>query len=1109
MADHPTPAKDYYLTTNGNFVIRNYQQKKTFASFLPGIAGTHGIPLWVFYVNRGQGIASFGVADKDHAIMEFEPANKAYQNVPTKGFRTFIKLADAQTPSLYEPFRRLQPGVNTKMIISLSALTLEEEATAPGLKTQVHYFILPEENFGALVRQVTIENLTPTPKTLELLDGMPVVVPYGFSNHALKEMSQTASAWARVHGIERKTAFYRTDASVTDSTEVAEVEAGNFFFSFISTEQGNKLLTPLVDPEIIFAEETSLDQPLGFLRRELAEYQGDQITENRYPCAMGALKCELGPGGKITLCSVFGYLPKMDLLPAVSEKFLAEGYLEQKQNRAEQLHYYYASHALTVCQDPRLAYYTQQTFVDNFLRGGFPLTLGAPGQESTYYVFSRKHGDLERDYNQYYLSPTFYSQGNGNFRDVLQNRRCDLFFNPKLKAANIKTFATLLQADGFNPLVVKGVKFELTDPTAKAELLQLLSTEDQAILEPVFNQPFTLGAVATFLMEKGIKLPVALPEFLGLLIKKAMCWTDADFGEGYWIDHWTYLLDLIETYLALYPEDRTELLLADHSYTFYDQYVRVLPRRQKYVLTAAGPRQTAGLAIDEEKKKLIGARRSFPLAVRVAKGHGAIYRTNLFVLLFTLVLNKLSSLDPHGVGIEMEAGKPGWYDALNGLPGLFGSSTPETMELLRLVRFLEEVLAGLSTSPGSTSIPPAVAVPTEVYTFYRGLDQILDTEPSPAEVTASTSSALSYWTTATALREQYRDEVFFGFAGSEEKISFPELQGFFRKAVHKLEKAVRKAQNEENGLFHTYFTNLPVTYRPTGEFSPDGLPYIEVTAFAQHPLPLFLEGQVRAMKILADQKAARALHRQVQSSELFDRPLAMYRVNADLSSEPFAIGRARAFAPGWLENGSIWLHMEYKYFLELLRAGLYEEFYAAAGTALIPYLDPEVYGRSILENSSFLLSSLNRDRQNHGRGYIARLSGSTVEFLSIWAFLSFGRQPFRLQEGKLIYIPQPVLRGDLFTEKPQEVIFQESPDHSRTVTIPAHAYAYRFLGKMLVVYHNPKRGNTFGPQQVKIDGFQLLTEEGKSIAIAGNFIPSPLAQEIRDGKVQQIDAFFA
>jgi hypothetical protein len=44
------------------------------------------------------------------------------------------------------------------------------------------------------------------------------------------------------------------------------------------------------------------------------------------------------------------------------------------------------------------------------------------------------------------------------------------------------------------------------------------------------------------------------------------------------------------------------------------------------------------------------------------------------------------------MGIQMEAGKPGWYDALNGLPGMFGSSMPETFELLRLVGFLMDVL---------------------------------------------------------------------------------------------------------------------------------------------------------------------------------------------------------------------------------------------------------------------------------------------------------------------------------------------------------------------------------------------------------------------------------
>ncbi len=55
----------------------------------------------------------------------------------------------------------------------------------------------------------------------------------------------------------------------------------------------------------------------------------------------------------------------------------------------------------------------------------------------------------------------------------------------------------------------------------------------------------------------------------------------------------------------------------------------------------------------------------------------------------------------------------------------------------------------------------------------------------------------------------------------------------------------------------------------------------------------------------------------------------MYRVNESLSDQSHEIGRARAFSPGWLENGSIWLHMEYKYLLELIKSELYEEYYQA------------------------------------------------------------------------------------------------------------------------------------------------------------------------------------
>jgi len=92
----------YGFDGKGRFFIEDYNKSRPFASFLPGIAGRKGIPLWVFYVNRVQCISSFGVQDKDHPIMEFDSAVRAYQRIRTHGFRTFIKIPGENV--LYEPF---------------------------------------------------------------------------------------------------------------------------------------------------------------------------------------------------------------------------------------------------------------------------------------------------------------------------------------------------------------------------------------------------------------------------------------------------------------------------------------------------------------------------------------------------------------------------------------------------------------------------------------------------------------------------------------------------------------------------------------------------------------------------------------------------------------------------------------------------------------------------------------------------------------------------------------------------------------------------------------------------------------------------------------------
>jgi hypothetical protein len=51
--------------------MEDFDSKPTFSNFLPSVAGYYGKPVWSFYVNRGQGIASFGTKSKEQPILEF------------------------------------------------------------------------------------------------------------------------------------------------------------------------------------------------------------------------------------------------------------------------------------------------------------------------------------------------------------------------------------------------------------------------------------------------------------------------------------------------------------------------------------------------------------------------------------------------------------------------------------------------------------------------------------------------------------------------------------------------------------------------------------------------------------------------------------------------------------------------------------------------------------------------------------------------------------------------------------------------------------------------------------------------------------------------------
>ena len=99
-----------------------------------------------------------------------------------------------------------------------------------------------------------------------------------------------------------------------------------------------------------------------------------------------------------------------------------------------------------------------------------------------------------------------------------------------------------------------------------------------------------------------------------------------------------------------------------------------------------------------------------------------------------------------------------------------------------------------------------------------------------------------------------------------------------------------------------------------------------------------------------------------------------------------------------------------------------------------------------------------------------------------------GAQPFFVKDGQLYLTLKPILPGWFFAE-------------DDTVT-------FKFLGQTTVVYHNPERRDTFAPQTV-IRSIILHPVDEDSLELAADFISAPYAQKVRDGKVRQIDVYFA
>lgn len=1005
---------------NKGYEIKDYQSKRTFSSFLSGIAGKMGIPVWSFYVNRGQAITSFGIRDKNGAIMEFFPANAAYIYTKKIGFRTFVKSDN----KYYEFFNK--PNMNQSMFIRKDQLIIEEFNEDLGITVSVKYFTLPNEKSGALVRKVEITN-NGKDKNIEIIDGLAQILSAGIDYGGYKAISNLLQSWMQVEKI-NNSLFFKLRGTTNDSSQVGVVVDGNYYMTFT---KDNLDFNYLYDNKVIFDYDTALDYPYKFMKLPLDELlKEEECPVNQVPGAYTAIKTKLK--NKIEFISLIGYAHNKDFLEYAMNKY-SYNYLSNKELENESIHNDLTSVIETNTNYTIYDDYLKQNYLDNILRGGVPLVFETKNGLVGYHIYSRKHGDLERDYNFFSLEPKYYSQGNGNFRDVLQNRRNDLIFNPELKDSNIYQFASLIQADGYNPLSIEGIKFKYNGGSAYPDKVN-----------NILEKEFTPGDLAIALEESDLEIESNLRE----IIKQSEVIIKATFGEGYWGDHFTYLDDCLDSVESIYPDQIKNILFDDKKYAFYNSGIYVKPRKEKYVLTD-----------DKKVRQYHSIEHLNKTSDWLKDKDDKVIKVNLIGKLVTLVVNKYAILDPANIGISYEADKPGWNDAMNGIPGLFGSGVSETIEVRKLAKRVLRYLNEFSDED--------IYLIKETNEFINELKKV------------DFIDSIEFWDKRLNIVENYRINLKNNKL-EETKVKASDLIEFIEKIINVFNKGIEKAE-KLNEIIPTYLVFEPIKYELIDKN------FVKVNEFELRALPSFLEGPARLLKTIKNPEKALNIYEKIKVSDLYDKQFKFYKTSVDLTDETPEIGRIKAFTKGWLERESNFLHMTYKYLYALLVSGLYEKFFEEIRTNYTCFMDPEIYGRPPIENSSFIAPSNNPDQRKQGQGFVSRLTGSTAEMLSMWSHMFFGPKLFSYENNQLIFEIKPKLSKDFFIN---------------------NMVSTTLFGVTKVVIFNKDLIDTYD-KEAKIEKIKLIDFNNNEKEFNGNKVFDEWASKIRQKSIYKIEIYIS
>ena len=734
---------------------------------------------WMFISSRGALTA--GRRNADNALFPYAADDQLSARRDETGPLTLIRIdrGNSAEPQLWQPLAddlRGTPAVQRNLYKNPLGTKVVFEEVQRTFALTFRYRWTFSQRFG-FVRSCVLRNDGEQPVSLEVLDGLRNVLPFGVSSEFMMRFSNLATAYRKSELIdESNMGLFLLSSIPTDRAEPSESlrtttvwqtgwPGDAVLLSETQVDTFRRKGTVQTERDVrgrkgAYLVRGSFQLPPAAETRwhqiaELRQDHADVIAMSRWiaqePCPADPIEADVAESERAfvrILASADGLqctknLRRIDrhrsntAFNVMRGGIPIDGYNVPTRDFAAHVHHFNHSvaerHASVLDSLP--AKMLASELVACMSATGDP-DLRRLSLEYLPLSFSRRHGDPTRPWNHFSIDlktgdgePSLNYQG--NWRDIFQNWEALAISFPKFTPAMVARFVNATTADGYNPYRVTKDGFDWEQP------------------EP--DDP----------------------------------WANI----GYWGDHQiVYLLKLLQWNQRVDPEALTPLL-NERVFVHADVPYRIAS------FEAMKRDPTSTIDFDHQHNRVI-ARRIETVGADGKLVHdstGEIHRVSLIEKLLILSLAKLSNLVPGG-GIWLNTQRPEWNDANNALVGN-GLSMVTACYLYRWFDFLGQWLA--------TAAEDSFEVTSEVAGFAERVFEILITaDPETASrdksVRGEVVAALS------TVGSDYRDAWYANGCGqTRNRLARDTMIRWFEVAKRHLRVTIEQNRRSD-GLFHSY-----------------------------------------------------------------------------------------------------------------------------------------------------------------------------------------------------------------------------------------------------------------------------------------------------------------